>query len=310
MAVLFVGLVLATLSPSKTVMLLARMAEGLGYLAIVVAAPTLIAREASGRDTARSLALWGTFFPLGISTAAITGGLLSELFGWRVWFGINAATLVPIALMTLASVPADPGVQQRSPAAGSRQPLSLLPVSAWLLGLGLLSVTLITLALLSMLPVFLMESHGRSQQTAGGITGAVAMTSILGSLLYGWVANRIGETTILMSAAVLLLVSAFPAFDPAAVVPVTVAFAALAIFATGVLVASVFAAVPRLVPSPDDIGPANGLIAQIGSVGALNGPPIIGFFIASSGWTALTVMIVIFTLSFLSFAISANAAQR
>ena len=54
MAVLFVGLVLATLSPSKTVMLLARVAEGLGYLAIVVAAPTLIAREASGRDTARS----------------------------------------------------------------------------------------------------------------------------------------------------------------------------------------------------------------------------------------------------------------
>ena len=37
-------------------------------------------------------------------------------------------------------------------------------------------------------------------------------------------------------------------------------------------------------PSPDDIGPANGLIAQIGSV-ALTGPPIIGFFIASSGWT-------------------------
>ena len=90
------------------------------------------------------------------------------------------------------------------------------------------------------------------------------MTSILGSLLYGWAANRIGEASILMSAAVLLLVSAFPAFHSAAVVPVTVAFAALAIFATGVLVASVFAAVP-LVPSPDDIGPANGLIAQIGS---------------------------------------------
>ena len=309
MAVLFVGLVLATLSPSKTVMLLARVAEGLGYLAIVVAAPTLIAREASGRDTARSLALWGTFFPLGISTAAITGGLLSELFGWRVWFGINAAVLVPIALLALAAVPADPGVQQRSPAAGSRQLLYLLPVSAWLLGLGLLSVTLITLALLSMLPVFLMESHGRSQQTAGGITGAVAMTSILGSLLYGWVATRSGEASILISAAALLLLSAFPAFHPAAVVPVTVAFAALAIFATGVLVASVFAAVPRLISSPD-IGPANGLITQIGSVGALTGPPIIGFFIASSGWTALPVMIVIFTLSFLGFAISANAAQR
>ncbi|HCH99990.1 MAG: hypothetical protein CME00_00105 [Geminicoccus sp.] len=311
LTVLFVGLVVATASPSMTVMLFARVAEGLGYLAIVVAAPTLIAREASAKDSARSLALWGTFFPLGISTAAITGGLLSELFGWRVWFGVNAAVLLPVAVLALVSVPADPGTpQQRSSGADGRQLLSLLPVSAWLIGLGLLSVTLITLALLSMLPVFLMERHEHSQRTAGGITGAVAMTSILGSLLYGWVANRISENRIVLGAAALLLASAFPAFHPAAAVPVTVAFAALAIFATGVLVASVFAAVPRLVPSPERIGPANGLIAQIGSVGALTGPPIIGFFIATSGWTALPVMIVIFTLSFVGFAISANAAQR
>ena len=311
LAVLFVGLVVATASPSMTVMLFARVAEGLGYLAIVVAAPTLIAREASAKDSARSLALWGTFFPLGISTAAITGGLLSELFGWRVWFGVNAAVLLPVAVLALVSVPADPGTpQQRSSAADGRQLLSLLPVSAWLIGLGLLSVTLITLALLSMLPVFLMERHEHSQRTAGGITGAVAMTSILGSLLYGWVANRISENRIVLGAAALLLASAFPAFHPVAAVPVTVAFAALAIFATGVLVASVFAAVPRLVPSPERIGPANGLIAQIGSVGALTGPPIIGFFIATSGWTALPVMILIFTLSFVGFAISANAAQR
>ncbi len=311
LTVLFVGLVVATASPSMTVMLFARVAEGLGYLAIVVAAPTLIAREASAKDSARSLALWGTFFPLGISTAAITGGLLSELFGWRVWFGVNAAVLLPVAVLALVSVPADPGTpQQRSSGADGRQLLSLLPVSAWLIGLGLLSVTLITLALLSMLPVFLMERHEHSQRTAGGITGAVAMTSILGSLLYGWVANRISENRIVLGAAALLLASAFPAFHPVAAVPVTVAFAALAIFATGVLVASVFAAVPRLVPSPERIGPANGLIAQIGSVGALTGPPIIGFFIATSGWTALPVMIVIFTLSFVGFAISANAAQR
>ena len=311
LAVLFVGLVVATASPSMTVMLFARVAEGLGYLAIVVAAPTLIAREAGAKDSARSLALWGTFFPLGISTAAITGGLLSELFGWRVWFGVNAAVLLPVAVLALVSVPADPGTpQQRSSGVDGRQLLSLLPVSAWLIGLGLLSVTLITLALLSMLPVFLMERHEHSQRTAGGITGAVAMTSILGSLLYGWVANRISENRIVLGAAALLLASAFPAFHPVAAVPVTVAFAALAIFATGVLVASVFAAVPRLVPSPERIGPANGLIAQIGSVGALTGPPIIGFFIATSGWTALPVMIVIFTLSFVGFAISANAAQR
>ena len=310
MAVLFVGLVLATLSPSKTVMLLARVAEGLGYLAIVVAAPTLIAREASGRDTARSLALWGTFFPLGISTAAITGGLLSELFGWRVWFGVNAAVLFPIALLALASVPADPGVQQRSPAAW--QSAAAVPIA----GFGV--------AARARLAECHADHAGPAEHAArvpDGEPRALAANR--------WRHHRCrGDDQ--HSGQPALWLGREPDWrdldpDERCCAAAGQCFPGLPSGCGGSRYHRLrragdfryrgaggigFRGRTPNGSSPEGIGPANGLIAQIGSVGALTGPPIIGFFIASSGWTALPVMIVIFTLSFLGFAISANAAQR
>ena len=48
--------------------------------------PTLIAAASSDRDRPAALALWGTFFTVGLSLAAIAGGWLSEDLGWRGWF--------------------------------------------------------------------------------------------------------------------------------------------------------------------------------------------------------------------------------
>ena len=76
-----------------------RAVEGMGYLGLVVAAPTLMAREAAARDVPTALALWGTFFTLGLSLAALAGGSLSEAIGWRAWYGANA-TLLAATLVT------------------------------------------------------------------------------------------------------------------------------------------------------------------------------------------------------------------
>ncbi len=309
LTVLISSVLIATLSSSVTLLLVARVAEGLGFLAIVVAAPTLIAREASSKDIARSLALWSTYFPLGISTAAIAGGFMSEVFGWRVWFGANAGLLVTITIFAVFSIPQDQSIQ-RHPTVGGARLLTQLPRAAWLLGAGLLGLTLLTLALLSMLPVFLIETQSYSQSAAGSTTGFVALASILGSLVYGFAANKFSERAIILSAAAILLGSAFPAFNQGTIAHYAVSFASLAVFASGILVASTFAAVPRLIPDPDKIGPANGLIAQLGSVGALIGPPFIGYFVSLNGWTALSIMILVFTLSFIGFALSANATSR
>ena len=90
---LAVFVVLAAMSTSAEMLLVFRALEGLGYLAIVIAAPTLMARYALGRDRDRALALWGTFFTTGLAMSAMAGGWITATLGWRSWFAANSLLL-------------------------------------------------------------------------------------------------------------------------------------------------------------------------------------------------------------------------
>jgi len=94
---------------------------------------------------------------------------------------------------------------------------------------------------------FLIEAHGLSSAQARNATGLVARASIAGSLVYGLLADRVKPTTLVLTAAALQIASALPAFEPG--------------FGFGV-------GSPRLVPYSAQIGPENGLIAQLGRIGA------------------------------------------
>lgn len=294
-AILAASVLLATFSFSVPVLLAVRVLEGIGYLGVVVAAPTLIAREASPKDTPVALALWGTFFTLGLSVAAISGGWLSQLLGWREWYGVNGGLLAVAAVLAYWLLPKSP-MPKYVPTGILTQ--MRLPAASWLLGAAFFGVTLLTLSLLSMLPPFLIEVRGFSPSMAGGTTGIVALASIAGSFAYGALAPRIGQSRVVLAAVAFLVLAAFPGFSVRLPSPFGLAFVSLAVFGSGVLVAHVFASVPRLVTDPEKIGPANGLIAQIGSVGALSGPPVVGYLVLGNGWMALSALIVLFSVIF------------
>ncbi|QEW18246.1 Major Facilitator Superfamily protein [Marinibacterium anthonyi] len=59
--------------PGFSVMLASRVIEGLAHLAIVVAAPTLIARITPERWRGASMALWSTFFGVAFALVAWAG---------------------------------------------------------------------------------------------------------------------------------------------------------------------------------------------------------------------------------------------
>lgn len=105
-ALLTVSVFVSSLSTSSLMLLSIRAIEGFGYLAIVVAAPTLIAAEAKERDMPRALALWGTFFTLGLSLGAIAGGWVSDIFGWQLWFVSNGVLLVLTLALAYMMLPA------------------------------------------------------------------------------------------------------------------------------------------------------------------------------------------------------------
>ncbi|WP_237217756.1 MFS transporter, partial [Falsiroseomonas oryziterrae] len=101
-----VAAVAATLSPASGPLMLARIAEGAGFLLVTVAAPALIAAMASGRDRAFAMGLWGTYMPAGVALGLLSAPLV-EAAGWRVaWLGC-AALLGAALLLCWRTVPPD-----------------------------------------------------------------------------------------------------------------------------------------------------------------------------------------------------------
>ncbi|WP_107497476.1 MFS transporter [Thalassobius sp. I31.1] len=288
--------VAAALSTSVSMLIGARVIEGFGYLAIVVAAPTLIAREASQKDAPFALALWGTFFTLGLSLAAFAGGAISELIGWHGWFMTTAGLVLLSALAALVSVPKS--ARSSDADLNLRTTFFKMPPASWLLGGAFLGLTLLTLAILSLLPTFLVQEHGFAPSSAGSVTGGVALASIVGSLCYGFLASRLPEIVIALAASIALTAATFPVFATTASLHQIIPFAAVAIFMSGILVAQTFSTVPKVAGSPKLIGPSNGLIAQLGSVGALAGPPMVGALISVADWNAIPILVAGFTMSF------------
>ena len=93
--------------------LVSRVIEGLAHLAIVVAAPTLIARVAPEDKRAFSLTLWGTFFGVAFAMFAWVGRPLVASYGVHAMFLAHAIWMaVSVVAVGLLKLPAEEGATQ------------------------------------------------------------------------------------------------------------------------------------------------------------------------------------------------------
>lgn len=140
------------------VLLATRVVEGVGYLLVVVAAPDLLVRltQAPGTDRGAALALWGTVIPIGLAVGGAAGGTLAQAIGWRGWLGLTGALPLLAATAVAAAIPPDPPATQ--PALNSRSRLGRHGVGGpVLLAGGFCGVCLMGIAVLSLLPTFLVD---------------------------------------------------------------------------------------------------------------------------------------------------------
>ena len=102
--------------------------------------------------------------------------------------------------------------------------------------------------------------------------------------------------------------AAVPAFLSDGSVGLGIGAAAIILCANGIVVSAMFAAVPHLAQRPSGVALGNGLIAQLGSLGTLLGPPLFGAMTAQAGWLANAGLILTFTL--LGLALGWTAVRR
>jgi predicted MFS family arabinose efflux permease len=285
-------------------MILARVIEGFGYLLVVVAAPTLIVRLSRGPDQAAALAIWGTFIPVGFALSAFGGGMAAPLIGWRGWLGlVGVLPAIALVLVMLASPPDAPPAPRSGGGATLRGLRPLLALAAAFCCLGLIGVVVIAL-----LPTFLVEARAATLPVAGAASAIVSLASVPGSLLAGWLMRRGAGLRALSLCSLLMPAAAVPAFLAGGSVTLAVVAAAIILLANGMVVSAMFAAVPRLARDPARIALGNGLVAQLGSLGTLLGPPLFGAVIAVFGWQATPLLILVFALCGIALALAAEAA--
>jgi len=297
-------------APGLGWMLAARVAEGAGFLLVVVAAPTLLVEMVGREDQPAVLALWGTCISVGLAAGAAAGGVLAPL-GWRLWLAVPSALALPAAVASAILVPPDApgpvpsrdppgrtppsGAAPGQPAGGTRLRLADLHVPALLAG-GFCAAVVIGAAVLGMLPAFLEEERRAGIAAGGTATALVALSSVLGSLVAGWLLGRGVGLRALAAAGLLMPLASWPVVGAGGSFVGSVLAAAVLLAANGVLVAGVFAAVPRVAAAPDHLPVVNGLVAQLGSTGSLLGPPLFAWAVGAAGWRVLPPFVAVFTV--------------
>jgi len=276
LAIMAASAALCAAATDAATLLAGRTLAGIGYLLVVVAAPSLMAITAEPRHLPITLSLWGTFVPTGIALAGlVTAGFADA--GWRTIFAVDLVLLAAMTIVTIVALPRDGSAMRPKEQPPTGALASSLPLAA-----AFFCFALLFLALAGLLPAWLIERRGLAPADAGRIAAIATAFGIPGSLLAGSL-MRAGVSPGRLAAIGLLGSIALAAVCFTALpLPVAVAGFALSFAIGGLVPAATFSSVPLVAPTPRAIGPINGLVAQAGSLGSLVGPPLLALWV---GWT-------------------------
>jgi MFS family permease len=293
----------------------ARFFEGLGFLAIVVSAPSIIAEAAHPDDRRLAVGMWGAFMPAGMSVTLIAApGLLASV-GWRgAWLAMAALSLAWAILMAIVfrkvmTARRDFGHPEN---ALRNLMMTLSARGPWLLALSFSFYTLSWLALMVWLPTFIVEQRGGSITLASVLTLVAVAVNFPGNLMGGWILHR-GMSyarLIVMGALVIGVCGPLMFLD---ILPDGLRYGICLIysFLSGMVPAGVLGGVPHFSPGARQIGTTNGLIIQGSHLGQFLGPPVIAAAVAlSGGWQAGAWVFVVCGLGVVIFAILIGVEEK
>ena len=276
LAALAAGAVLSlveSLMPPLPVMIALRALEGMSHLAIVVAAPVLIAASARPADQPAAMTLWSTFFAVAFSLAAFLGRPLVEAHGPAAFF-VTHAGLMALAggvlwRMLPASAPPPANTIARAGVIEAHRRIYASPRIA-APALGFVFYTLMFVAFLTLLPDVIAPEWRYLTATV------MPLASIVVSLAVGVpLTRRLGavETVQIGLAAGALALIAFTLSGGAGLLALISVMAVSG--ALGLVQGGSFAAISELNQTGAARAEAAGAIAQLGNVGTTLGTPVL-----------------------------------
>lgn len=295
LAAALLGAVLGALAPDYTVLLAARILEGLGFLFITVAGPAILERAVLPARREFAFGLWSCFMPAGLALAMGVGPQYGD---WRdLWWasaGLAAAVLAAAALLPPA--PARTSPPMRSIAGDALSVLGSRP--AVLLALCFALYSLMFFALFGFLPVLLVERTGVDGNAAGLMASLAAAANIIGNLAAGRLLARGARRFVQLAAACLAMGLAAPGiylqwFGALPTLLLCILFSAVG----GLVPATLISSAPLLARDAGLVPVMLGLLMQGSALGQVLGPVFVGGAIQAHGWQAAAWIVLVSALA-------------
>jgi MFS transporter, DHA1 family, inner membrane transport protein len=279
------------LAGGAPLLLATRAIEGIGFLTVTVAAPTLIVAMARPRDLGRAIAVWGTFMPVGI-TLVMLGAPLLAATGWRGFWLVNAAILIGYAaLLALGTRFVPPGgAPRRSIAADLRQ--TLAAGGPWLLAGLMAAFAAVFFAVFGFLPLLLSDRLAVGPETGSLLTALAMAANVLGNLGCGLLLARgVRRSHILLVGLVTMALCSLGILGEA--VPGALAYALCIVFSAvgGLVPVALIDGAPRHAPRPELVGATMGFLMQGNNAGIVVGPAAAGALASGFGWPGVSLVV-------------------
>ncbi|MBU1353643.1 MAG: MFS transporter [Gammaproteobacteria bacterium] len=281
------GAALALSTDRFPVLLASRAVEGLGFLLITVAGPTVLGRLVRAADRNGAMALWSCFMPAGMALAMLTGPWLGE---WRKLWAAAAVAAGLLAVVVLCAVPRAP-----APAEGLLPPVRIADVwrpAPLALAATFLLYSLMFFALFSFLPVLLQQRMQVGAGAVGLLAALASAVNMVGNLAAGVLLKKMTREALGTAAAVTMGLCAvgifLPVLGPEAAFVLCLVFSAVG----GLIPASLLSSVAQVTSTPTLAALVVGLLMQGSNLGQALGPVLVGNAVDRHGWPAAAAWVV------------------
>jgi predicted MFS family arabinose efflux permease len=274
-------------------LLATRVVEGVGFIAMAVSIPPLLASVATTpADRRLALGLWSSYIPMGSAIVLLAAPLVIAFGGWRtLWLGAaGAAALAACAIAASVRGANEPAAIREPFWAGARTVIAAgAPLVA---GIAFGAYAASYFILVGFLPTILVAS-GRGVGVAALLTLIVVVANGLGNISGGIASRRFARVPVLVVGAGILGAGGALEYLTGLPLWLRVGAASIAAYAGGLIPGTLTAALPQLSPAPRLIATTQGVVLQCSNIGQLVGPVAVAALGAARGGPPGSVVMLV-----------------
>lgn len=282
------GGLLGLADTSGRLLLVSRLIEGVGFLAVAVSAPALVSGASASAQIRLTLGIWSCFMPAGASLCVLLAPPLLERGDWRTLWWLVLAMLAASFLALIAQ-------RKHYAAASARRHEGMADIRSalhqpvpWLLTLAFAAYALQFFAVVIWLPTFLQEQRALSAGTIALLTALVIAINVPGNLAGGALLHRhVNRGRLIAAASLMMGLAGFGIFLEGTPDLLRYFCCLILTGVGGMIPVAVLSSSVVLSSTPQQIGTLQGLYLQGSNLGQFAGIPLIAAIVAATGqWSS------------------------